>query len=106
MAEFVLQFVIRKVYTVYDIWMGWWKKDVNLKKHGISFDDAILVFDDPYVLILRDDIHSNSEERFIAIGMANDVLFVVYTERANNIRIISARKAVKAEIKEYYDRVL
>ena len=82
------------------------KKNIIIKKHGISFEEAVLVFDDPYVLILKDDLHSNIEERFIAIGMVNDVLFVVYTERSSNIRIISARKAVRAEIREYYDRVL
>ena len=47
--------------------------------------------------------HSNAEERYIAIGKVGDVLFVVFTERGEKIRIISARKATAKERKMYYD---
>ena len=48
--------------------------------------------------------HSTDEDRYIAIGMVGDVLFVVFTERSERIRIISARLATEAERRLYYDR--
>lgn len=84
------------------------KKEVsNLKKHGVSFKTATLVFYDDNRLILFDDNNSTEqEERYIAIGRAEEdvvVLFVAFTMRDYAIRIISARKANKREEELYYD---
>ena len=73
----------------------------NQEKHGVSFSDTFAVFEDPSALTIQDDEHE--EERFITIGMDcfGRVLVVVYTWRGDNIRIISARKATKPEVKQY-----
>ena len=80
------------------------KNAANLKKHGIDFDDAILVFNDRYCIEFYDAAHSRDEDRYNVIGMVENVLFVVYTERKQRIRIISARLATPAERRMYYDR--
>ncbi|WP_461247465.1 BrnT family toxin [Treponema sp. R6D11] len=68
----------------------------------MSFEDAKFVFNDPYKVILPDLYHSDEEEHWLAIGMVNRVLFVVFTERGDSvIRIISARIGTKAEEKLY-----
>lgn len=75
----------------------------NLAKHGVDFEVAKDVFRDPARLILLDDGDAG-EERWRTIGLAGRrVLFVVYTERDNDvIRIISAREATKREEREYF----
>jgi len=83
-----------------------WDEDkafANMKKHGVSFDEAVSIFNDRLSLTIFDAEHSIGEERFIDIGLSNKdrVIVVVYTERENNIRIISSRKAIKKEIKFY-----
>ena len=79
------------------------KNNENIKKHGISFLRAAQIFFDPKMIDMPDITHSNeSEERWNGIGMCGRVLFVVYTERNNKIRIISARKANEKERIEYY----
>jgi len=81
------------------------KNKLNQKLHGITFDDAKFVFKDPLRIILPDLYHSEKEERWLAIGCVSRVLFVVFTERSENIiRIISARTATKAERKLYNDK--
>ena len=80
------------------------KNRSNYKKHGIRFESAVLVFEDEQRIDLYDEAHSEYEERFITIGMVEDVLFVVYTERADRIRLISARIATEWERRLYYDR--
>ena len=55
-------------------------------------------------VILNDVEHSTNEDRYNTIGMVHDVLFVVYTERKENIRLISARLATKTERSIYYDQ--
>lgn len=75
----------------------------NIKKHGISFQDAAYVFNDKHRIEYYDIQHSFAEDRYITIGMVDTVLFVVYTERKNKIRLISARIANKKEQEEYYD---
>jgi uncharacterized protein len=79
------------------------KASINLSKHGISFIEATSVLDDPYVLILDDPLHSIGELRFLAVGYSNQnqILAVIYTERNNDIRIISARPATRQEQKTY-----
>lgn len=72
---------------------------MNLKKHGIDFETAMLVFNDLQRIEIYDTEHSIYEYRYNTIGMVNDVLFVVYTERKQNIRLISARLANNTERK-------
>ncbi|CAE6802425.1 hypothetical protein R69658_05029 [Paraburkholderia aspalathi] len=78
------------------------KNQINIRKHGIDFRDAVDVFDHP-VLTAIDQREDYGEERWIALGwMAAIVGVVVYVERnADVIRIISARKATKREVKRY-----
>lgn len=79
------------------------KNEINKKKHGISFEAAALVFADEHYLELYDDEHSIDEDRYIAIGMVEDVLFVVHTMRDEHVRMISARLATKQERGFYHD---
>ena len=79
------------------------KNEINKKKHGISFESASLVFGDENYIELYDEDHSIDEDRFIAIGLVEDILFVVHTIRNENIRLISARLATKEERSFYYD---
>ncbi len=78
------------------------KEAANLRKHGLDFKLAAEVFADPFALFFCDDQHSCGEERMIVIGEVGTMvlLFVVFTERGA-IRIISARKAVRAEVRRY-----
>lgn len=78
------------------------KEQINIKKHGLSFSVAARVFEDPDRIEIYDELHSITEDRYNTIGMVNDILFVVYTERINCIRIISARIATRQE-KEIYN---
>lgn len=79
------------------------KNALNKHNHGISFETAAHVFRDPRHIELYDYGHSLDEDRFIAIGRVGRVLFVVFTERREAIRIISARYATAAEQEIYYD---
>ncbi len=78
----------------------------NLRDHGVSFDLATTVFDDPFAVERLDDREDYGEERFILIGIAagNSLLSVVYTERKGRIRIISARRATKREQDDYFQQ--
>ena len=78
------------------------KERLNYAKHKIHFSTAIAVFDDENRKEWYDAAHSVDEERYNTIGMVGKVLFVVYTERRNRIRIISARLATAAERRLYY----
>ena len=80
------------------------KNKINFAKHGIDFETAMLVFNDLQRLEIYDMEHSKEEDRYNTIGMVNDVIFVVYTERKENIRLISARIATKTERSIYYDQ--
>jgi uncharacterized protein len=78
------------------------KSVANRKKHGISFEKAMTVFDDALFLIFDDTDHSIEKKRFIIMGGLNDRLLVVaFPERNNATRLISARKATSAERKFY-----
>ncbi|HFD32927.1 MAG TPA: BrnT family toxin [Gammaproteobacteria bacterium] len=79
------------------------KASQNIKKHGISFEEATTVFGDPFSITIYDPLHSREEDRFVILGMSdkNRILVVVHTERNDRIRIISARKATKKERKQY-----
>jgi uncharacterized DUF497 family protein len=80
------------------------KNRINKKKHGLSFEDAIGVFEaENEALELLDEVHSNFEDRFITIGPIQDgLVLVVWTEREDNIiRVISARWANPGERRLY-----
>ena len=79
------------------------KAENNLAKHEVSFIAATYVFDDIFALEQLDFDSQPGEIRYVITGMVNEVvLTVVYTERGERIRIISARKATKHEQREYY----
>lgn len=80
------------------------KNIANQRKHRISFETALHVFDDPDYIEQFDFEHSAEENRYVAIGRVGDILFVVFTERGNAIRLISARLATRAERRLYYDQ--
>ncbi len=75
------------------------KADRNLRKHGISFEEAGTVFDDPLFITVLDEEHSVDEERYITLGLSGTgrLLLIAHTDRQGAIRIISARKATKKE---------
>lgn len=81
------------------------KNRSNINKHGISFQLAAKVFGDDNKLIFRDFYHGGFEERWIVIGRVLGILFVVYTERGDAIRLISARRATDEEEMLYYDNI-
>lgn len=78
------------------------KERKNIRKHGIDFVTASHVFNDPNRIEYYYETHSGEEDRYITIGYAGDVLTIVYTERRDSLRIISARIAVKKERDTYY----
>ncbi len=79
------------------------KTESNALKHGITFEEAVTVFADPYLLFTEDSKHSQGEEREWAIREAENgsIVVVVFTMRGKQIRIISARKATKKECQRY-----
>ncbi len=79
------------------------KAKSNIDKHGISFDEATSVFDDPLFLTFADPAHSIQEQRFVIMGESarGRLLVVAYTERADTTRLISARSVTKKERKAY-----
>lgn len=89
---------------VYDFIVEWdtSKNAANIIKHGVSFETAAYIFNDVNRIEMYDDEHSESEDRYYTIGKVGSVLFVVYTERGEIIRLISARKASKKEEEMYY----
>lgn len=82
----------------------------NLKKHGISFEEAKSVFYDEFAVQFYDERHSEAEDRFLMLGLSREsnILLVCHCERdsGHTIRIISARKATKNEGKHYKGSVL
>lgn len=83
------------------------KNEINKRKHKISFETAKYVFTDPTRIEIYDEIHSfTDEERVTVLGKVHEVLFVVYTMRKENIRIISARLATKEEKEACYGNSL
>lgn len=75
----------------------------NLRKHGVSFEEAASAFGDPSALTFEDPAHSVDEERWLTFGYAADgrLLVISHVERAERTRIISAREATKHERKIY-----
>jgi uncharacterized DUF497 family protein len=80
----------------------------NLRKHGVSFDEAVTVFKDPLAFIFDDVEHSEQENREIIIGMSalRRILLVCFVERyQNTVRIISARSATRRENQDYEENI-
>lgn len=84
------------------------KSRMNLDKHGVDFETASFVFDDPFALTQRDEVHGKEEERWITLGeiAVGALLFVVHTAFAAEdgeevIRLISARAATRKEKRAY-----
>ena len=75
----------------------------NLAKHKVSFEEAATVFGDPLGRIVTDPRHSAVEERLVLLGISKEqrLLAVMYVERAEAIRIISARRATRPERRDY-----
>ena len=78
----------------------------NLRKHGVSFDEAESIFGDPYELMIADPDHSGDEERSISIGESDKrrILTVAYTQKGDIIRLISSWESEDDEIAEYLER--
>jgi len=75
----------------------------NRTKHGVDFEEASTVFGDPLSVTIPDPDHSEEEDRFVILGDSIRLRLIVvsFTERGNNIRIISARRATRRERKDY-----
>ncbi|HWN50557.1 MAG TPA: BrnT family toxin [Xanthobacteraceae bacterium] len=79
------------------------KAAANYKKHGVRFEHAVLAFEDPFALVELDESEEYGEDRFLLTGRAADgIVVVVYTERGERVRIISAREATEYERRNYY----
>ncbi|MFK5976496.1 MAG: BrnT family toxin [Sulfurovum sp.] len=83
------------------------KSKINIKKHGITFEEATSIFYDERAIEFYDDEHSEWEDRFLMLGLSDKLNLLIichcYRESKGKIRIISARKATKNESK-YYER--
>lgn len=81
------------------------KNQINIKKHGIGFDEASSVFYDERAILFDDPIHSEYEDRFLLLGVSNNANICLvchcYRESDTVIRIISARRATKKEVDRY-----
>jgi uncharacterized protein len=79
------------------------KAEANLRKHGVSFAEAVTAFGDPLSMNMPDPDHSEGEQRFIVMGMSGRyrLLVVSYTDRPPRTRIVSARLATRHERKQY-----
>ena len=79
------------------------KAAANVKKHGITFDEASTVFADSLAILMLDPDHSVTEQRFLLLGMSNRhrLLVVAHAERPPYMRLISARRATPKERRTY-----
>ncbi|MCL1805004.1 MAG: BrnT family toxin [Clostridiales bacterium] len=81
------------------------KNNANIRKHGVSFVEAMTVFDDDNAMYKADVDHSAQEERFIIMGLSTNLRLLVvchcYRESSTVIRIFSARKATRSEASQY-----
>lgn len=79
------------------------KAQSNVRKHGVSFDEASTAFGDLLALLMNDPDHSPEEERYLLLGMSirQRLLVVAFAERPPLTRLISARWATRTERKRY-----
>lgn len=79
------------------------KAAANLRKHGVSFAEAVTVVQDPLAVTYRDPDHSDEELRFLTFGVSSTgrILVVAHTEREEAVRLISARPATRSERRAY-----
>lgn len=79
------------------------KANENERKHQVSFHEGATIFHDPHIATMHDPDHSEDEDRYLGLGYSSQgrVLVVCYTERGDNIRLISCRKATRRERKIY-----
>ncbi len=81
------------------------KRKLNIKKHGIDFINAPMVFDS-YTLTIEDDRFDYGEKRFVTVGILEKrIVVIVHTEDNDSIRIISIRRATKHEKKAYLSQI-
>ena len=78
------------------------KAEKNWRKHRVRFENAVRVFFDDNSIDDFDEIHSDFEDRYKIIGKVDEILVVIYTERDDRHRIISARYATRREENDYY----
>lgn len=79
------------------------KAESSLGNHQVGFEEAQTVFDDPLAIVCEDPEHSFGERRFLLVGesVSDRELVVCFTERGDNVRVISARTATRSERKSY-----
>ncbi len=79
------------------------KAVLNIKRHGVSFEDAATAFGDPLSVTIHDPKHSDDEDRFLLLGETQDkkLVVVAHTDRKDTIRLINARPATRQERKDY-----
>ena len=111
--KFAVSLTLDFVYTImyiYNMNFDWDnnKNQSNIAKHGISFEEAIAIFDDPNILNYEDTRFNYGETRFVSIGQIilvtqekTVIIVVIHTQRNQTIRLISARKANERERKRY-----
>lgn len=82
------------------------KAEINRAKHGISFEEAVTAFGDPLGRITDDPRHSEIEERYVLLGLSarRRLLAVMFTEREQTMRLVSARRATRRERREYEEK--
>ncbi len=103
--------VDKYVYYAYPSCVGFqWddaKEEANSRKHGVDFDETATTFYDPLALVQLDEAHSEAEERYVLLGRSEGgrLLVTVFTERGEDIRVISSRRATRREVKEYEERI-
>lgn len=80
-----------------------YKAAANFRKHGVSFDEAESVFDDPLAIIVEDRQHSEQEPREVIVGHSETgrLLFVCFVERMGAVRLVSARQVTRQERRNY-----
>ena len=79
------------------------KARINLHKHGVTFEEAASVFDDPLATYYEDPDHSVAERRHLAIGTSakGRLIHIAFADRAGRIRIIQARELTRSERQQY-----
>jgi uncharacterized DUF497 family protein len=79
------------------------KAAANVRKHGVTFEEACTVFGDSLAILMPDPDHSIAEERYLVLGMSNRhrLLVVAHAERPPRTRLISARRATPKERRTY-----